>query len=248
MGLDPVEADTYLAALKIGGGTVTELSRAGRIERTGIYYHIDRLIELGLLKTVNKGKRLVYLPADPNRLREILKEKEERLDNVLPSLSDLFVETNAKSASSYYQGKEGIIQLYEQLYNIALGYHGSNERYYIFGHSFDAVEALPDFFPEYVAKRSKLPIKAKIILPTSEKPRKTIDSDTKDPKVIAKYSLHIMDRKYIAEKYSYKGTVIIIGKYAATIDFKNFYGSLTENANLAGTWKMFFRFIWDHLK
>lgn len=246
LGLEEREADIYLAALKIGGGTIMELSRAGCIERTGIYYHLDRLIELGLLKMANKGKRTVYLPTDPTKLKRLLQKKEVNLDQILPKLKKIFTESTGKSVVSYYQGEEGLITLYEQLYKTASKLT-KKSNYYIFGHSFDAFDALPDFFPEYISKRSKLAVTTKIILPIDEKPSSKILDQTNSPEAIAKYSLHILERRYLNRKYGYQGTTFILDKYVALMDFKNYFGTLIENQNLAQTWRMFFEFIWDHL-
>lgn len=247
LGLEAREADIYLAALKIGGGTIMQLSKAGHIERTGIYYHIDRLINLGLIKEAQKGERIIYLPADPKRLSSILKHKENDLLETLPDLEKLFRDKTGKSLSTYYQGKDGLINFYEQLYEIA-SKAKSEENYYIFSHSFDAYEALPDFFPRYIQRCAKLPIKTKIILPASEKPDKRILKRGSDPVIRAKYYLHIQDRKYLSAEYEYPGTTLILGEYVATIDFRTYFGTLTHNKNLSQTWKMFFVFIWNHIK
>lgn len=247
LGLEVREAEIYLAALKIGGGTIMDLARAGHIERTGIYYHIGRLINLGLIKEAQRGERIIYLPTDPKRLRTILKNKEKDLLETLPELEKMFRDQTGKSVSTYYHGKDGLINLYEQLYEIA-SKAKSDDKYYIFGHSFDAYEALPDFFPDYIQKRQKLPVETKIILPASEKPDKRILKRSLDPTIMAKYNLHIEQRKYLSKEYEYTGTTLILGEYVATIDFRTYFGTLTRNKNLSQTWKMFFGFIWNHIK
>lgn len=246
LGLEAREADIYLATLKIGSGTIMEISRAGYIERTGIYYHLDRLIELGLLKMVNKGKRTVYLPTDPIKLKRLLQKKEKNLNQILPKLEKIFTKSAGKSVVSYYQGEEGLITLYEQLYKIASKLAKENN-YYIFGHSFDAYDALPDFFPKYIEKRSKLSVTTKIILPIDEKPSYKILNQTNNPEIIAKYNLHVPERRYLNREYGFRGTTFILDKYVASMDFENYFGTLIENQNLAQTWRVFFEFIWNHL-
>lgn len=246
LGLGTIQADIYLAVLNIGGGTIMDIARAGAIERTGIYYHIDELIRKGLLKTVRNGKRTVYLPSNPSLFRKILEQKTRSAEETIPKLEKLFQTTHAKSTSNYFWGEEGIINLYEQLYDIASSISERDE-YLIFGHSFDAVEALPEFFPKYVTRRKKNKINTKIILPSSERPNKSILKKKNDPKVIAKYSLHIDDRKYLPKEYEYPGTTLILGNYVAMIDFANYFATLTENQNLAQTWRVFFKFMWDKL-
>lgn len=246
LGLDQKQADIYLACLEIGSGTIMDIAREGGIERTGIYYHIDELVRHGLIKSVNKGKRTVYLPSNPQKLQRILDQKIGTISVALPKLSDMFNDSRSKSDATYFQGEEGLIDLYEQLYDIAEEMKNVDE-YLIFGHSFDAMEALPNFFPKYIARRSRLNLQTKIILPASEKPDKRVFAKMDDPLVRAKYSLHINQRKYLEKKYDYPGTTLILGNYIATIDFKTYYGTLTRNTTLAQTWRVFFQFMWDKL-
>lgn len=224
-----------------------DISREGQIERTGIYYHINKLTEMGLIQEIQKEKRTIYLPADPKKVKQILQEKVQKLNESLPELEKIFSSTHSRSISEYYQGPKEIISLYEKLYQIAKGIKDESISYYIFGHSFDAYEALPDFFPNYIQKRSKLSIKTKIILPAREKPNKTILKKANNPLITAKYSLHVEERRYLDTKYDYPGTTLILDKYIATIDFKTYFGTLIENKNLAQTWKILFEFIWDNL-
>ncbi len=247
LDLETRQAEIYLAALAIGGGTVLEISRAGQIERTGIYYYIDQLVELGLLKKANRGTRPIYLPADPSRLKELLKQKEQQLSSVLPSLQDQFMMVTGKSAVTYYQGKDGIIDLYTQVEKI-LKTMNQKEKVYVFSRTFDAVEVLPEFFPEYFERRNKMAVQSFTILPKSERPTKRELKST-DPLIQSKYSFHSLNRRYLSDESLPEGvgTVLIFRDHVAMIDFKTFFGSLTENKNLAATWRAFFEFIWQHL-
>jgi len=83
----------------------------------------------------------------------------------------------------------------------------------------------------------------------SEKPSKK-ELVSEEPGIKTKNAWHIRDKKYIPDKYIKEqiGTIVIARDFVSMVDYKNAFGSITENKNLANTWRMFFQFIWDHLK
>lgn len=246
IGLNQKEAAIYRTALERGGGTIMDLSRASGIERTSLYRHLESMINQGFIEMASRGKRTLYLPVDPLIIRNIVQQRTKALNEMLLDLHDHFSLQTGKSVVTYYQGKQGVIALYEKFYAEVAKMTRTQASLYIFGHSFEALEALPDFFPEFIARRAKLNVETKIILPQSERPPEGI-SGTDDPKIVARYNLHIQEKKYISKKYEYNGAILIMRDQVATIDFKTFFGAVTKNKNLAQTWRMYFEFIWDHL-
>ena len=84
LGLSFAEAAIYLSALDLGTATISDLAKNAKIERTRAYYHIEQMLSLGLLKTNTRGKRTLYMPADPTLLKEIQNKNTKKL--VLRSL------------------------------------------------------------------------------------------------------------------------------------------------------------------
>ncbi|EKD22820.1 MAG: hypothetical protein ACD_83C00257G0002 [uncultured bacterium] len=249
LGLSRQQAEIYLAALVCGGGTVTDLARIGQIERSGIYYYINELIRLGFLNTAARGHRTIYLPADPTKLEELLAKKEKTLEQALPKFHELFAQKNNKSQIVYFQGKDALMRQYREM-GAVMAEMTKDEVVYIFAQAFQEVDIMPDFFKNYFAERAKMKVKTYAILPKSEKPSKR-DLESIDVATRTKFAFHVNyhNRKYIDDKYisSDIGTIIIARNFVSMIDYKTLFGSITENKNLANTWRMFFQFIWEHL-
>jgi len=248
LGLNDKQALIYLAALINGGSTITDLARIAQIERTGIYKYLEEMQRKGLLKISRKGQRTTYLAADPNKLKEILKEKEDLLDQTLPKMESMFSQNSGKSLVSFYHGKEGLINLYNEMADIEEQMSAS-ETIYIFARVHHAFEVFPDYFLRLFERRAKMEAQTKSIFPISEKPTAKELKST-DPYIKGQYAYHVKDRKYIPDKYIFEGfgTVVIARDFVSMVDYKTLFGSITENKNLANTWRMFFQFIWDHLK
>ncbi|KKQ90251.1 MAG: Transcriptional regulator, TrmB [Berkelbacteria bacterium GW2011_GWA2_38_9] len=247
LGLTDKQALIYLAALVSGGGTVTDLAKEAQIERTGIYNYLEDLIHRGLLRESTKGKRTIYLASDPTKLKELLREKEQALEESLAKMQSMFSQNTGQSLVSYYQGKEGIINLYLEMEKIE-EQMTADECIYIFATTHGGFEFFPDFLTKLFERRAKMVVPTKSIHPISEKPSKK-ELVSEEPGTKTKNAWHIRDKKYIPDKYIKEqiGTIVIARDFVSMVDYKNAFGSITENKNLANTWRMFFQFIWEHL-
>lgn len=247
LGIEEKPAQIYLAALQIGRGTISELARAAGIERTNLYDHLGSLIETGLIKETRSGKRSLYLPADPANLKNLISARQAKLEALLPNLASQFQQYTNKSSVVYYQGHEGIINLYEDYYrilkNLPKGTH-----FLVFAQNSEALEVFPEL-PKYIARRLKLGNhESRGIFPLSEQPRNRVKIDQEDMKNRTRYNIKTTDfKKYLADKYMPTNTILIFGRYVVSIDWKTMFASLTENPGLADTWGRLFDFTWDHL-
>ncbi len=244
-GLEDKQARIYLSALKLGGGTITALSKESGVERTGLYYYLSDLIKLGLLKPSTTKKRTIYLPSPPERLLDILHAKEQEVQDAIPLLQSLVADTGGQSQVTYYEGKEGLINLYEDQFALLQQLAPKDKHLLVFARSFELLNALPDYFPKYVSKREKLGLQTRAILPEAERQPEEVVYD--DPVLYAKYTQQIKEKRYMPDKYFPHSVIVVFKDYVAMIDYKTYFGSITHNAELSDTWVRFFEFIWDHL-
>lgn len=242
-GLEEKQALVYLSALRTGGGTITDLARASGVERTGLYLYLDELVQLGLLKPSTTRKRTVYLPSPPEKLLDIIRDREKDIEQVMPILQSMVADVAGQSQVTYYQGKKSVINLYEDYLKIIKRMPAGTELRAI-TRGFANMKAFPDYFPGLIERRARLPLVVRVIVPESERPPKKISEDAIN---IAKYALHTPYRKYVVDKYFPASTVLIFGDYVVMIDTENFFGSITKSQGLAKTWESVFEFMWDNL-
>jgi sugar-specific transcriptional regulator TrmB len=247
LGLEHRQAQIYLAALELGGGTVLELSRHCGIERTACYYHIEQLLHIELLI---KGRRKtnVFFPADPLRLERMIHKKQEALTEVLPDITTLFSTNRGKSTIQYFEGADGIEKLFHEMESVMLAME-ETERVYAFSRLFETTDALPDFLIGFFERRRKMAVPSYTILPQSEKPKKDQDKSS-DLLISTRYAGGIARKKYLKDQYMPTGmsTVMIARDHIGTVDFKNLFGTLTVSESLAGTWKGLHTYMWDTIK
>lgn len=116
-GLNEREANVYLAVLELGESTVLPIAKKAGIKRTYCYDILSSLANKGLVSYVQKNNRRRYHALDPKKMHMLLKNRFENFQEVLPQLSSLY-KTSGKPKVSFYEGKNGIISIYEQLWNV----------------------------------------------------------------------------------------------------------------------------------
>lgn len=107
LGLSDGETKVYLALLKLGSVPVNELKIETKMHRTTIYDFIDKLQNKGLVSYVVKAGVNYYNATHPDRLMHLLKEKEDKLKEIMPDLNKLSEFHKEELKVEVYTGKEG---------------------------------------------------------------------------------------------------------------------------------------------
>lgn len=242
LGLKKEPAKVYLASLQLGGGTVSEIAQFAMVERTGIYYHLKELMSLGLLKLALRGKRKIYLPANPKKLAEILDERKKNLLEAMPALQVDFSASMNRFSNEYYQGTSDMMKFYEEVGNIFENAGRTELR--IIGQIIDIVKKQLNLLPSQTPQKKRPPLNVKAILPASQRALVT----KRDPYLVWRYNLPQAKLKFIEDKYYNRLVAIaIIADKIIMIDAKNYFASISRNKNMAELLKTFFDFSWDKL-
>lgn len=107
LGLSLNEARIYEALLRYGELTVGEIATKSKVNRRNVYDSMQRLLEKGLVFEIHEARESRYQCVEPEKLRELILEKEQLLLEILPSLNELYNTTPANNAVYVYRGIEG---------------------------------------------------------------------------------------------------------------------------------------------
>lgn len=107
LGLSPNEAKMYLSLIEKGESSVSDIANAAGIHRRNAYDAIRRLIDKGLCFQIISAEENLYNAVDPEKLSELLTEKQEKLSAILPKLKTKFVHRIAPEEVYIYRGLEG---------------------------------------------------------------------------------------------------------------------------------------------
>lgn len=107
LGLSKNEAKIYETLLREGESPVGEIAERSKIHRRNVYDSLSRLIEKGLIFEVLERKENRYQAVDPGKLSELIQEKKQKLEKILPDLLHLYEEKPYHEELFMYRGIEG---------------------------------------------------------------------------------------------------------------------------------------------
>src|SRR3989338_3484937 len=103
LGLTETESKVYLALLKRGSSLAGKVTKETGLHRRTVYDTIERLIEKGLASYIVTNNQRYFEAIDPERLMQILKEKESILLSHLPELKGLYKSTKEKKETLFFR-------------------------------------------------------------------------------------------------------------------------------------------------
>ncbi len=106
-GLSPNEAKIYEALLNLGESSVPQISIKTGINRRNAYDTIERLVAKGLCFPIFSSKDNKYSPVDPGKLLEILGEKQQKIQGIMPELESKYQKQQSPEEAYIYRGLEG---------------------------------------------------------------------------------------------------------------------------------------------
>ncbi len=237
LGLSPNEAKIYETLLILGQAAVSDISTKSHIHRRNIYDTLDRLIEKGLVFRIFQKGEHQFHAVTPDKLKEIIEEKDRAISTILPDLKKLYDEKPPREAAFIYKGLEGyknyrrdLLQSEEEVYFL-----GAKALWLTPGIS----RSLHDDFKKSFKKKN-------ILYKTIFDPRVPEELPEAIKTVGGEY-------KVLPHGYETVGVVDIFGDRVVTFTSEgvgNFgeHGSIFVmiNRDLAESYKQWFRFIWEH--
>src|SRR3989344_3624431 len=108
LGLSEAEAKVYLTLIETGTTLAGLIIKKTGLHRGTTYQILQRLKEKGLVSSIIKGKKQYFEPASPDRLMDVLKERQDKLQSVLPALNQKLEASKEKQEVTVYYGVKGI--------------------------------------------------------------------------------------------------------------------------------------------
>lgn len=125
LGLAPNEAKIYELLLERSECSTAQISEYTGIHRRNIYDSLTRLTEKGLVFEILQSRENRYQAVDPNKLSELVQEKQALLARILPDLSALQIAPTPNQEVLLYRGLDGwrtymhdILRIGEDFYSV----------------------------------------------------------------------------------------------------------------------------------
>ncbi len=219
-GLTENESKVYLALIDLGPSLAGQISRKTGLHRRTVYDTTDMLAKKGLVGYILNNNRRLFQASNPQRLLEIVKEKENILAPLIQQLSEKFISTKEKEETNFYKGKEGLKTVFEDQLN--------SKEILILGASPKAYDVLQFYFKWYDKTRKEKKIKARIIA-----------SDRKISRI------PLAEIRYLPEKYASPVAVNIYeDKVAIILWASEPIAIVIKNAEISKGYRNYFELMW----
>jgi sugar-specific transcriptional regulator TrmB len=125
------EQKVYLALLQLGESTAAPIIEKTGLQSSVFYRTIHRLLKKGFVSYILKGQIKHFNAAKPDFLLSSLKNKQEKIKEILPKLHEMTKISEIKTNAEVFVGLKGVLAMY---YNLIEGAK-PGEEYFFFGTS-----------------------------------------------------------------------------------------------------------------
>jgi len=230
-GLTEKEAKAYILALREGEITSGSLIKKLKIYSKTAYEILNKLEEKGLFGNYVKSGAKHYHAIDPERLIELIKEKEIELKeteqnfrDILPNLRELRQKSLAKQQVEIFQGKKALKYIFEDVIK-------QGKEILIFGAGGKFKKAFPEYSELWHKKRIENKIKMKLLWNEELKNKKEENSN--------------LEIRFLPREFENPAPAIIYrDKVAIIIWTEEPVAFLVESEEISRSFRNYFKILW----
>jgi sugar-specific transcriptional regulator TrmB len=237
-GLSPRQTEVYIALLKLGKGTVAEVMREAKMNRTTGYSVLDSLVGKGLVTISGKEPKQEYVAESPDRLIEYLDReateahaRAKEIKNLIPELKSIH-NVFGRPKVMFYEGEEGLERVYEDTLS-------SHEPIRAYANVEDVHKTLPSYFPGYYKRRAGKGIAIRAIFPKNSS---ALDLTAHDKEEMRETALIPADKYYFSPEINIYDDKIMIASW------KEKLGITIQSKEIAEAMKSIFELAWVEAK
>ena len=222
------EAKVYLALVRIGPSFAGRVAKEAILDRSSTYNALKQLVERGIVSTVFEKKRTIYVPADPKKILDYYKEKEEIANRVIPSLRQLFSVQKERKNVLLFQGYKGLKTIFQDMLD------SGDKEHYVMGSEGQFSQRMPYYAPLFSRLKQESGIRSKVLIRegrTKMSRGKTTEYREVPSDVVSPATINIYGGKVAIVIWDEKPEAVLI-----------------ENEKVSQTLKNYFKFIWKHAK
>jgi len=115
LNLDDNEIKVYQSCLRLGSAKVHDISKEAELIRTTTYGVLKSLTEKGLISTILRDNVTHYQATNPKELLNILEEKKEKINSILPKLESMTNVSSPFPKVNFFEGEKGLRTIFNNL-------------------------------------------------------------------------------------------------------------------------------------
>jgi sugar-specific transcriptional regulator TrmB len=227
LGLTKVEAKVYLALLKRGASLAGKISKEAQLNRTTTYYALKSLIDKGLASYVVQANRKWFKATTPEILLELLKEKEEEAQKIIPKLTALYRAPKEEHQVTLYYGLKGVKSVFQNILR-------EGKPNFVIDSEGQFTERMPYYAPHLIREVEKKGIIIKHIVRRGIdiRPTRTTEVRFIPKKVESQSVINIYGDKVAIIIWTDPPEAVIIKNKTAAESFRNYFDIIWKSAKL----------------
>ena len=234
LGLSKTEVRVYLALLKLGTASGSEIAEKAGIFRRNAYDALKKLSGKGLVNSI-QGDKSYYSAVSPGELRFVLKEKENSLEELMPELLKLYSGSKERQKALLFEGEGGTKAILNEVLK-------EKKEWLAFISSGQSRQVLGDWGHYWERKRAMAGIKAKLIFSNTSEGKKLAEDIEKsglaEVKILESINVVNPTATYVF------GNKVAIMLWSKT----NPIGVLVESNEIADANRKYFELLWKIAK
>jgi sugar-specific transcriptional regulator TrmB len=233
LGFAEKEASVYIALLQLGQATAYHVAKQSGLKQPTAYVILDTLITKGAARKILSANKTQYVATDPVEIFVEARSRVTQAEAALPSLRALAQNKEKVVQTSYYEGLDGIKEMYKNLLNEVAGksYDG------FFARDTDTPKALAEYWRELNQEMIKRKIKLRGITTKDKTTQEYFDS-AKVPKELFEL------RALFPDIYSSNISIEIYGDFTQITSHRYVQGILIKNPDIANVMRQIFEIAW----
>ena len=229
IGLKEREVRVYLATLSLGESTVLPIARDSGIKRTYCYDILEDLKKADLVSYFEKNGRRRYIASHPDKIKDFLKGRLSELDGIMPQLRSIYNNSVEKPKIRYFEGKEGIISIYEDVL------HSQVKQIDAIASPGDINSSVGDYFLGYASKLIKRKVKI----------REIITKDGQYAEYLGYFKKPLQESRILPDGIAITTDMMIYGNKLVLVSYgKSTHAVSIESSSIVETHRKLFDITW----
>jgi sugar-specific transcriptional regulator TrmB len=240
-GIQGTLAKAYIALLDVEAVSPSKFARTIGESRPNTYKLLDELVERGLAKRFDVGKKLHYQAESPAHLltlarerKDALEAEESQLKSAVPNLMKAYYKNHEQPGVRFYQGKEGIKEIYLEQIEVGEPIRFMKTRADIEFFGFKFMHEIRMLAPQAGIERNAF---------TPDAPEVPIDVEESDKR-------HLLERTwYLQDDYTAPVEWSVYGNKVSIISFgKEAIGMVIDSPQIAESLRQMFTLLDEGIK
>lgn len=234
LGLEEKESRIYMSLLRFGSLSLSDVAKKANVQRTTVYQHLNTLLKKGFVSKILKGKRILYIPENPNKILQEVEHGKKLFTERADEFENLYKSVRHRPSTRLYEGVEGIKTALLEVSS-----------------SFLPIEAF--FSPEKFFKSVPNDV-TKIFLKQIQNKQNVLKDLVEADSVAEDFVLRVKKEqnsfhkvKLLPKGFSVSVDVLVTGDKVAIISFDHMTAFVIENPEIALFHRSVHRFFWNSL-